>query len=141
MKIRLAKLSDYEELINLYNLFVGKKRFSTKNNDSFEKVLDSSNNFVFVAEENNKLVGFTTFSIRLVIRYPKPIAELDELFIIEEYRKHGIGKKLMEAVEEKAKALDCLNMFIESVYDRTAAHEFYESLGYKNEGYHFKKIF
>lgn len=30
MKIRLAKLSDYEELMNLYNIFVEEDRFSKK---------------------------------------------------------------------------------------------------------------
>lgn len=139
MKIRLAEQEDYQELMNLYNLFVGEDRYSQHDNDSFNRVLESDNEFIFVAEEQNKLIGFATSSIRNVVRYPKPIAELDELFVHPEYRKHGMGRKLMEIIEEKAKEQNCYLMYIESHYDHKAAHHFYESLGYKNYGYHFVK--
>lgn len=139
MTIRNAKQSDYEELMLLYNLFVGEDRYSEYDNDSFEKVLNSPQNFLFVAEEDKKLIGFATFSIRHVVRYPKPIAELDELFVSEEYRKHGVGKQLMEIVEQQAKKHNCYRVYIESHYQHEAGHKFYENLGYKNYGYHFIK--
>lgn len=90
MKVRLVTKADYKELMNLYNLFVGSDRYSKHDNDSFDKVLDNPSNYVYVAEDNNKLVGFVSFSIRDVIRYPKPIAELDELFVSTDYRKEGL---------------------------------------------------
>lgn len=139
MNIRLAQESDYEEVIGLYNLFLGGDRFSHHDNDSFKKVLKNTHNFIFVATDNNKIIGFITFSIRDVVRYPKPIAELDELFVSENYRKHGVGKLLMNEVEKKAKELDCYRLYIESHYDHKTAHKFYESLGYTNYGYHFVK--
>lgn len=139
MNVRIAKLSDYEELMTLYNLFVGDDRYSKHDNDSFKKVLENHRCFIFVAEDERKLAGFVSFSVRDVIRYPKPIAELDELFIKEENRKHGLGKMLMEIVERKAKELNCYRMFIESSFKHEAAHKFYESLGYTNYGYHFIK--
>ncbi|HZE87385.1 MAG TPA: GNAT family N-acetyltransferase [Methylomirabilota bacterium] len=139
MHIRLANDTDYEAVMNLYNDFVGNDRYSTHDHDSFKKVINNSQNFVFVAEDKGKLVGFATFSIRDVIRYPRPIAELDELFVSSEYRQKGLGKKLMQYVEEKARDLGCYRMFIESHYDHKAAHAFYEGLGYTNYGYHFIK--
>ncbi len=139
MMIRDAKESDYGELMLLYNQFVGSDRYSKRDNDSFKKVLKNSHNFVFVAEDGGKLVGFAAFSVRDVVRYPKPIAELDELLVLADYRKRGIGKLLMEQVENKAKEQDCYRMFIESHYDHKVAHKFYEALGYTNYGYHFIK--
>lgn len=139
MKIREAKQSDYEELMQLYNFFVGEDRYLKHDNDSFNKVLNSKNNYIYVAEDNNSLVGFITFSVRNVVRYPKPIVELDEIFVSKAYRKHGIGKKFMEKMEEEAIKLNCYRVFIESHYDHKAAHKFYEDLGYKNYGYHFIK--
>ncbi len=137
--IREAREADYNELLNLYNTFVGNDRYSKHDNDSFKIVLKDPNNYIFVEEENGKLIGFVTFSIRNVVRYPRPIAELDELFVAQEYRKHGIGKKFMQRVEEVAKERNCYRMFIESHYDHKTAHKFYEGLGYKNYGYHFIK--
>ena len=139
MLIRSAKDSDYEELMGLYNLFVESDRYSEHDSDSFHKVLNNPNNFIFIAEDEGAIIGFLTFSVRDVIRYPKQITEVDELFVLEEYRKHGVGKKLMEHMEDKAKELNCHKIFIESSSEREGAHKFYESIGFINNGYHFIK--
>lgn len=70
---------------------------------------------------------------------PRPIAELDELFILESYRKHGIGKQLMEHIELTAREHNCYRLYIESSYRFKGAHAFYEKIGYTNYGYHFMK--
>jgi GNAT superfamily N-acetyltransferase len=139
MQIRLAVESDYVPLMKLYNGFVGSDRYSHHDNDSFKKVLVSSHNFIYVAEAENELMGFATFSVRNVVRYPKLIAELDELFVDSKYRKKGIGKLFMQTIEEKAKELDCYRIYIESHYDHKSAHALYELIGYTNYGYHFIK--
>lgn len=139
MKIKDAKKEDHAQLMQLYNQFVGNDRYSKLDNDSFIKVLKNPNSFIFVVEEKGKLVGFAAFSIRDVVRYPRPIAELDELFVDPEYREKGIGKKLMEKIEKKAKESNCYRIFIESHYDHKTAHKLYEALDYTNYGYHFIK--
>src|SRR5215469_15829420 len=116
MKVRVAKKSDYQELMTLYSAFVGDDRYSKPDSDSFEQVLNSSTNFVFVAAIDEKLIGFASLSIRRVIRYPTPIAELDELYVDPDYRDHGVGKALMDEVERIAKEHNCRRVFIESGY-------------------------
>ncbi|MFH1832608.1 MAG: GNAT family N-acetyltransferase [Candidatus Levyibacteriota bacterium] len=137
--IRTAKDTDYQQIVKLYNDFVGEDRYSKKDNDSFHKVLRSRSNFIFVAQDKNNLVGFATFSIRNVTRYKRPIAELDEMYVDTNYRGKGIGKRLMSEVEKQAKKLNCYRLYIESQYKHTLGHKLYESLGYKNYGYHFFK--
>ena len=139
MKIRIATKNDYKQLMELYNDFVGENRYLNYNNDSFTEVINSKNNYVYIAEELGKFVGFASFSVRFVIRYPKPIAELDELFVASLFRKKGVGKKLLDKIIDKAKKLNCHRLYIESAYDRKEAHIFYEILGFKNYGYHFIK--
>ncbi len=139
MLIRLAEEKDYRELMNLYNGFVGEDRYSRHDNDSFDKVLKNPNSYIFVAEDEGKVIGFASFSIRDVVRYPKPIAELEELFVAITYQKKGVGHMLMEEVEKTAKERGCYRMYIESGYDHKPAHNFYEKIGYKNYGYHFVK--
>lgn len=139
MTIREAKKSDYKDLMGLYNGFVDSDRYSKHDNDSFDRVRKSDNNFIYVAEDNGKLVGFVSFSVRLVIRYPKPIAELDELYVVPAFRRKSVGKILMYKVLSKAKELNCHRLFIESHYKHEAAHKFYENLGFTNYGYHFIK--
>lgn len=139
MQIRKAEASDYEQVMQLYNLFIGEDKYSRHDNDSFQKVLASESNYIFVAEEEGKLIGFATCSMRYIIRYPHPVSQLDELFVLAEYRRHGLGKQLVEKVEQTAKENGCSLMYIESGYDRKEAHVFYEKVGYTNNGYYFKK--
>lgn len=139
MKIRDAVKQDYGRLMELYNDFVGSDRYSSHDNDSFERTLDDPNCYIYVAEENNQIIGFVTFSARNVVRYAKPIAEGDELYVTPEYRGKGYGKQLMQHILDKATELNCHRMFLESHYDHKPAHKMYESMGFTNYGYHFIK--
>lgn len=139
MKIRRANVKDYIQIIELYNGFVGEDRYSKRNNDSFATVLKQTNSFIFVAEEIDRLAGFITLSIRTVVRYPKPIAELDELYVKEDFRNKGIGQKLLQTVIEVAVQHNCYRVYIESHFTHKAAHELYERMGFTNYGFHFTK--
>jgi putative acetyltransferase len=139
--IREAKKEDYQHLMKLYNAFVGDGRYNGPEDDSFEEVMESGKNFVYVAEEmgSGNLVGFASFSVRTVIRYPRPIAEMDELYVTPAFRGKKIGRKLIEGVLLKASELGCYRMFIETHYDHDVAHKVYEKMQFTNYGYHFIK--
>lgn len=139
-KIRRVKERDYENLMKLYDVFVGDGRYKSKENDSFAEVLRSDKNFVYVVEDGEgNLVGFVTFSVRTVVRYPRPIAEMDELYVTPAFRGKGIGRKLIETILAKAAELGCHRMFIESHYGHDVAHKVYEKMQFTNYGYHFIK--
>ncbi len=137
--IRPAVLNDYDGIIPLLNGFTNSELFTEKTQDSFKEILESVTNYMYVAEDGERIIGFVTFSIKNVLQYPNPILEVDELFVGIAYRKHGVGGKLMEQVEQDAKKLDVQNIYIRSSYKREGAHKFYEKIGYKNNGYYFKK--
>jgi PhnO protein len=139
MKIRAAKKSDYKELMRLYDGFIEKPRYSKPGNDSFAKVMADPNTEILVAEEKGELIGFISFRARYVVRYKKPIGEVEELFVSENYRKQGIGGKLIKKIEQVAKKFKCQRIYIESRFSRKTAHKFYVNLGYKKFGYYFLK--
>jgi len=139
MLIRRARKSDYKNLMQLFNLFMEKSGFYEHLNDSFHKVLADPKCKIFIAEEKGELVGFITFRSRYVVRYPKPIGQVEELFVLKSFRKQGVGKKLIAAIEKSAKTLKCTRIYIESRVDRKIAHKFYQNLGYKKSGYYFLK--
>ena len=139
VKIRRAKKEDYVQLMSLYNGFVGEERYSNYNHDSFNQVLDSPSSVILVAEEQQTLVGFITFSFRRVVRYPKPIVEIDELYVSPKYRRKRVGRKLLEKSLEDSKKAGCYRMFIETHHKLKEAHRFYESMGFTNYGYHYIK--
>lgn len=139
INIREAKEADYKQLMELYNGFVGEVRYSGDDQDSFKEALASPNNYIYVAIDKSKLVGFVTFSVRTVVRYPKPIAEMDEFYVLPDYRRRGLGTRLMETVLNKAAELGCYRMFIETHYQHKPAQKLYEKMKFTNYGYHFIK--
>lgn len=52
------------------------------------------------------------------------------LVVDQSYRKCGIGKSLIEAAEEHARAMNCTYIELTSGAQRTAAHTFYKVLDY-----------
>jgi len=139
MNIRKAKQEDYNEIMLLFNGFVEEDRYSNHDFDSFKKVLASEDGFVFVAQEGEKLIGFSTMSIRNVVRYPRPIAELDELYVVPDYRRKGIGKALLDICIDTAKSRSCYRIYLESHKDREHAHAFYEKHNFIKYGHSFSK--
>ncbi len=142
MDIQVIKATKehYEEIIKLYGDFVDDpQRFSNADNDSYLKFLDAPNSFMDLVVADNKIIAFITYTVRTVVRYPKSILEVEELYVHPDYRKHGIGKKLMEHILEYAKSIDCQYVFFASDMKRTEAHEFYKVLGFNEYGYHYRK--
>jgi len=138
MRIRLAKKSDYQKLMKLYNDFVQEDRYSKHNNDSFKKVLKDPQAFIILAEKNKNIVGFITFSLRNVVRYPKPIIEVEEFYVLPEQRRQGIGKKLTQYVLDFAKKNKCQYVFLGSAKERKPAHKFYQALEFSEYAFHYR---
>ena len=119
---------------------VEEDRYAKRGNDSFHKVIADKNNVILVAEDGARLAGFITASIRLVVRYPYPILQVDELYVDPDFREHGFGRQLLQAIEAAARENGCRKIYIESAYKHKLGHKFYEKNGYQNSGYYFLKM-
>ena len=139
MKITSAKKANYQELMKLLCDFVGDKRYLKAGNDSFSKFLNNPNSYSYLLKDGKKLAGFITFSIRTVIRYPRPIAEIEELYITPEYRGRGLSQQLMKIVLKKIKKIGCSRIYISSEFKWRIAHKAYKNSGFKKIGYQFVK--
>ena len=67
--------------------------------------------------------GYSTFRVC-------PLLNVHDLIVLPAYRQKGIGKRLMEAVEEKAHVSGCGKITLEVRHDNKQAHRLYKSLGY-----------
>ncbi|HZL08193.1 MAG TPA: GNAT family N-acetyltransferase [Candidatus Dormibacteraeota bacterium] len=140
MLIREAVLEDHANLMALYDAFMEVERYSKLNSDSLQAVIASKDNFILVAEEDHKLAGFITASARLVVRYPQPIMQVDELYVDPDFREHGLGRQLIQGIESIAAEHDYHRVYIESGFQYEGAHKFYQKNGYEKDGYYFKKV-
>ncbi len=138
--IRPAGKKDYKEILVLYGDFVNdKNRYSNFDADSFFRVIEDENAFIDVATIGNEIVGFISYSIRSVVRYPSAILEVEEFYVKPDQRRKGIGKKLMERVLRFAEKRNCSYVFIASARERTEAHQFYKAMKFDNYAYHLKR--
>ena len=91
---------------------------------SFETVKRSIENSICfgVYDSSDKLVGFA----RVLTDYAV-FAYIMDVFILEDYRKQGLGKQLMSAIMQHSD-LQCLKRIMLATND---AHELYEKYGFK----------
>ena len=106
---------------------------------TYEKMKGDSRYCTFVAEVNGAVVGLATTVITLAIDHPNGYIKLNGLAVLPEFQHRGIGKMLMERVEELAREHNASGIGLASGFQRTGAHEFYEHLGYKKTSFWFRK--
>jgi len=139
-KIRAANLEDYESVMRLYGDFVGDtERFLVLGNDSYREFIKDPDCRLDIAEMSGEIVGFIAFSIRRVIRYPKPILEVEEFYVESDKRRQGIGRELMNRAIEFARTKNCEYIFLASSKDRKEVHGFYKTNNFNEYAFHFRR--
>lgn len=104
--IKKATIENLEDILKLnnqlfeleYNNFDSSLKvgwpFEKEGIEYFSDMLN--NHIVFIALVDNVIVGYLAGSINVQLPYvEKLVAELENMFILEDYRKYGIGTKLV----------------------------------------------
>ncbi len=92
-----------------------------------------SSSIVVVAETDSGIVGWIHGYETVLMQYPHPFVEIGGLVVDQDKQGVGIGRALLEAVEQWASAQGTAEVRLRSNTVRHDAHEFYERLGYHNE--------
>jgi ribosomal protein S18 acetylase RimI-like enzyme len=90
---------------------------------------EKSERYGFVATDNGKFVGCSSGLAQKIDNKYCKYFYLSDLLVEKEYRKQGLGKKLLDLLEDKIKLLG-----IEHIWTWTAEYEastFYQKQGYK----------
>ena len=125
--VRNYQVSDYQGLSHL----LGNVYDSEIPKDVLESnYLSSSRSILVATNENSLIVGCAFIEIQTDYVRPKKIAYITYVAVDVNYRKQGIGKKLMSAVEDICIDKGCSAIELTSADFRTGAHAFYESLGF-----------
>ena len=143
--IRQATTDDFEAICSLFNEIDALHRENlphifqkpngpTREYDYYLELMADETVGLFIAEMEEILVGFVHAKIRdtstIPLFVPRCYAMVDSIVVNSVYQHHGIGKKLMNAMQEWAIAKGAT--FIElNVYEfNESAKSFYERLGY-----------
>jgi ribosomal protein S18 acetylase RimI-like enzyme len=105
----------------------------------FERAVASEAQKLIVAIAENSIVGFCSLTLKNNLWQAGNLGVVDELVVDNQYRAKGIGKSLMEKITEAARENKCKRIELDSSIHRTAAHQFYEHIGFVKRAYWFSK--
>ena len=139
MNIRELRADDYK---TIYGFIINEMEHSEVSFIDLSASLDlmkSDNSYMlFVAEDNNQVVGFVS-AVKLIGCIDSSYIEIGCLVVSDNYQKRGGGKLLLEYIESLGKSNGIKNYSITSGLHRKNAHKFYEHNGYEKGGYAFYK--
>lgn len=91
------------------------------------------NQIIYLAIMNKEIVGYLAGSIHVENSYnTTSIAELDNMFILEEYRKYGIGTKLFNEFKDYCKKNKIEELKVTASSKNANAIKFYEKNGFEH---------
>jgi GNAT superfamily N-acetyltransferase len=95
------------------------------------RILSRSDHQFLIADAEGRAVGWLHAAITEYIE-ADPFVVVGGLVVDGNHRGQGIGRMLLEHAEEWARKQGCSIVRVWSSTARTAAHRFYEHLGYRN---------
>ena len=141
MKITELIEHDLESLARLYKQFWNEESDVARMRAAFQRLASNPDYIFLVAKRDEQLVG-SVMGIVCEELYGdcQPFMVVEDVVVDEENRRQGVGSRLMVELERLAANRGCSYIIFVTEQDRTAAHQFYESLGYSPNKYKgFKK--
>ena len=135
IQIRKATNEDIPQLLELYAEL--QPHDPPINTDAAVAIFNQAANCgvtYFVADNDGKIVGTCYIAIiPNITRRCSPIGFIENVVTASAYRRHGIGRKLMNEATLYAKEQGCYKVTLQSGAKRTEAHKFYESVGFDGD--------
>ena len=88
--------------------------------------------------ENNQCVALSGYWHNTKL-WTGPHLEIDNFIVHPQHRKKGIGKRITDFIDAKAKELSCTCVVLDAFTGNFTAHRFYYNQGYEPRGFHFIK--
>lgn len=89
---------------------------------------------VVVADLDGRAVGLAHLQVAPAIERDRPAAKIAALVVDEAHRGHGVGRALVQAMEDEARTRGCELLFLTTAERRDDAHAFYERVGLEHTG-------
>lgn len=102
------------------------------------RFLDSDDNHIYVAEDDERLAGFISMTIGVSLYGEKPYMVIDELIVTAGYRGQGIGKSLISQAIDRAKEFGCSEICVDTTVANEGAIRFYRKHGFTHENILFE---
>jgi len=132
--VRLAGPADAEAVVGLIQQ-LGYDVSQGHHVSLMRAMLHNQNHAIFVADLDNEVVGYLNVNFRPFLRYAELIATIDELCVDERFRRHGVGRLLIETALQLARTRGAHHLELTTNKRRVDALDFYRSLGFDMTSY------
>ena len=133
MEIREITENDLNALMELYiQLSPTNIGLSDEKKEIIWSEIQKNKNITYLGVfEDNKLISSCFIAIiPNLTNQGKSIGYIENVITDVNYRRKGVGKKLMQKAIEIAQENNCCKIFLESGISRVEAHKFYKSIGF-----------
>jgi GNAT superfamily N-acetyltransferase len=131
--------SDFSFLKEIISEFNGQIISDSDLQNRITFIMNSPFDQLYICIQDNVKKGIVATRIRENIEENSKFLEISLIITKKEFQKQNIGKQMILFCEEKAKALNCIGLWLVSGFGREEeAHQFYDKLGFEKTGYRFK---
>lgn len=145
MKIRNAGLKDMEKIYKIFSEGTAdefKKQYPNvskekilkeldkskkERNNSYKKAIKSQSHKIIIIEDK-KIIGFGEAEI---LDYNKTRGKVDRIYVLKNYRKKGIGSKIIKKLLEWLKSRGVKTAMSEYLIKNIPSKKFHKKLGFK----------
>lgn len=136
LTVRRAAPADLDALVPLfdgYRRFYGRPSEPGVAREFLQQRFERGESVVFLALLGEQAVGFTQLYPSFSSVSAARIHVLNDLFVSERGRRHGVGKALLAAAVEFGRADGAVRLVLSTAHTNLAAQALYESTGWKRD--------
>jgi len=95
----------------------------------------------FTLEEDGEVIARASLFLITNDLDDRPYGLLEDVFVVEDHRGKGLGRKIVGIIIEEAREMGCSKVRGTSRMSRVGVHKLYEDIGFLKYGYAFKVEF
>ncbi len=137
MNIRKVRHEDLESIFKLTKLFATSFKIEKEVFEiSFLNLLNDLSTQILLAEVNGIVIGYCLGYDHYALYANGRVAWVEEIFVIDEYRRKGVASSLMNEMEKWFRSRNAKLITMAT----RRARDFYLSIGYEESAIYFRKL-
>jgi len=138
-QITIKELGNLDEMMSAHSLVSQMYEIDYATYRQYISEMIERNNFKMVAVFlDEKIIGISGYWISVML-YCGRYLQASNLIVDSESRNLGVGKKILNYLEEKAKEFACNKMVLDSYTENKKSHALFYRQGFYIRGFHFMK--